>query len=66
MFNGDDKYRIALRIKEYIEQYAQTDNQATRTSSSVADEMVKLKRLSDEGILAKEDFEAKKKQLLGI
>ncbi|QCR33100.1 DUF4429 domain-containing protein [Lysinibacillus sp. SGAir0095] len=33
---------------------------------SAADELKKFKELLDEGILTKEEFEAKKKQLLGI
>lgn len=66
VFLGDDKYMMALRIKSYVEQYGQSDNQATQVGFSIADEIAKLKRLADEGILSKEEFEAKKKQLLGI
>ncbi|MGA3599022.1 SHOCT domain-containing protein [Lysinibacillus agricola] len=33
---------------------------------SAADEILKFKKLLDDGILTKEEFDAKKKQLLGI
>ncbi|WP_286926695.1 MULTISPECIES: DUF4429 domain-containing protein [Lysinibacillus] len=36
------------------------------TSQSAADEILKMKKLMDAGILTKEEFEAKKKQLLNI
>ncbi len=36
-----------------------------KTSGSVADELLKLKRLLDAGLLTSEEFENKKKQLLG-
>lgn len=35
-------------------------------SSSSADEILKFKRLLDEGVITAEEFDAKKKQLLGI
>ena len=36
----------------------------TSTSVSIADELTKLKKLYDDGILTKEEFEAQKKKLL--
>lgn len=39
-----------------------TDN----TQISAADEIMKFKRLLDDGIISQEEFEAKKKQLLGL
>ncbi len=66
VFAGDDEYEVALKIKNYIENYAQTNGQDNPSAPSVADEIVKLKRLMDEGILTKEEFESKKKQLLGL
>jgi hypothetical protein len=66
VFDGTDNYVMALEIKTYIEWFTETDSQASPKGLSIADEIVKLKRLTDEGILTKEEFEAKKKQLLGI
>ncbi|MBO4403956.1 MAG: SHOCT domain-containing protein [Treponema sp.] len=37
-----------------------------KTSSINADELVKLKKLLDDGIITQEDFDAKKKELLGL
>ncbi|WP_249727816.1 SHOCT domain-containing protein, partial [Bacillus paralicheniformis] len=37
-----------------------------RTSSIPTDELIKLKELMDAGILTQEEFDRKKKQLLGI
>lgn len=66
VFAGNENYEIALNIKKYIENFDQTDNQANQHTSSAADEIVKFKKLMDDGILTKEEFDAKKKQLLGI
>jgi len=38
----------------------------TDTTSSAADEIRKYKQLADEGIITQEEFEEKKKQLLGL
>ncbi len=45
------------------EMVAQTTNQS---SPSVADEILKFKELLDDGIVTQEEFETKKKQLLGL
>ena len=37
-----------------------------RCSESAADELLKFKKLLDEGIITQEEFEAKKKSLLGL
>ena len=36
------------------------------SSTSAADEIAKYKKLADDGIITQEEFEAKKKQLLGL
>lgn len=46
---------------------AQPDNKATTSPAiSVADELAKLKKLMDEGVITKEEFEAQKKKLLDM
>lgn len=40
------------------------ENKATTSTFSIADELLKLKKLMDEGIITKEEFEAQKKKLL--
>jgi len=66
VFDGQEKYQDALKIKNYIENYTEPSNKSTQPNFSSADEILKLKKLADEGVLTKEEFEAKKKQLLGI
>lgn len=60
-----EQYEIALKIRDYIENY-QTNEGAPTQALSGADEIVKYKKLLDDGILTQEEFDAKKKQLLGL
>lgn len=53
---------LSNALKKY--QLIETDNLST--SPDVADEILKLAKLKDSGILTQEEFDAKKKQLLGI
>lgn len=67
VFNDYKSYQIALRIKEYVEDYDKTQQVSTMsTNESVADEIRKLRTLVDEGILTEEEFNKKKQQMLGI
>ena len=65
--NSKEQYEIAIKIRDYIE-----NKQADKIVSSnvqllsSADEILKYKKLLDEGILTQEEFDAKKKQLLGL
>ena len=45
---------------------ASADNKATNEATSSLDELVKLKSLLDTGIITQEEFDAKKKQVLGL
>ena len=59
----------ARKIKEHIDEFianppAQTATVIQQTSS--ADELKKFKELLDGGIITQEEFDAKKKQLLGL
>ena len=68
IFSAKADYELALQIKEYVEAWAAKDAAAVATpasSTSVADEIRKLKQLADEGVITPEEFERKKKQLLG-
>ena len=62
-----EQYETALKIREYIENY-QSDrvDSAVMQPLSGADEILKYKKLLDDGILTQEEFDAKKKQLLGL
>lgn len=52
------------KLKEAIKTYKPQSNSTTNKQSSVADELTKLKKLYDDGILTKDEFEAQKKKLL--
>jgi len=62
-FIGNDNYEKALKIKEYIEKKIKSKHSG---SSSTAEEIEKLHSLMGKGIISKKEFEAKKKQVLGI
>ena len=64
---------IAIEIKSAIENLKKDFNKSTTSTTKqekdmydVADEIRELKDLLDDGILTQEEFDAKKKQLLGI
>ena len=60
-----EQYEMAIKIRDYVENY-QTDNSSVVQNISSADEILKYKKLLDDGILTQEEFDAKKKQLLGL
>ena len=66
VFSDQEAYQKALEIKEYVENFSEPRDQGNATSNSVADEILKLKSLLDQGILTQSEFDEKKKQLLGI
>ena len=59
-------YDIALYIKRYFEQWQASQINQKETSISDADEILKYKKLLDAGAITQEEFDAKKKQLLGL
>jgi putative oligomerization/nucleic acid binding protein/zinc ribbon protein len=68
IFNGAEKYDIALKIKAYVESWSApiVPDSPRALSASAADEIKKLKALVDDGIVTPEEFEQRKKQLLGL
>ena len=60
------KIELAKRICEIITKKVNEtySNVNFETTSSVADEILKFKKLLDEGIITQEEFETKKKELL--
>jgi molecular chaperone DnaK len=54
------------RISQYMQETRQVENSVSGGQRSVADEIQKLAALRDRGILTDEEFQAKKKQLLGL
>lgn len=59
-------YLITARaIQKYISEYHEPVSQPTQVESA-ADELRKYKSLLDDGIISQAEFDAKKKQLLGL
>jgi membrane protease subunit (stomatin/prohibitin family) len=48
------------------EQYAEEPQAAAAPASDYTDELARLAQLRDQGVITAEDFDAKKKQLLGL
>ena len=65
VFADQNSYEIALKIKDYFENYSETSNDTIK-KVSVTDEIEKFKKLLDNGAITENDYKAKKKQLLGI
>ncbi|MDP4143233.1 MAG: SHOCT domain-containing protein [Bacillota bacterium] len=64
IFADKKAYEVALKIKEYIESFS--ESAAVVTKESAADELVKFKKLLDDGVINQDEFNTKKKQLLGL
>lgn len=66
VFRDDVAYRSALKIKNYVESYRDPTvaAPAPAAATSAADEIMKMKRLLDQGIISREEFEVLKKRLL--
>jgi len=56
----------AMKIKEYLIEQMQNPISSQPTVSSSSDELLKLSKLKDEGILSDEEFSLAKKKILGI
>lgn len=64
-FLSEECYNTALEIKSYVESWA-SPSEARRSSSSAADDLLKYADLLERGLLTREEFEDRKKQLLGL
>ena len=71
VFTDRAAYETALKIKEYVETYQTqlladrgTDFSDPPSVASVADEIVKLKTLMDQGVISPEEFSTQKRRLL--
>ena len=64
-FSSKKELAQAEELKALIESIQNESSQPT-TSSSDADEILKFKELLDAGVITEEEFEAKKKQILGV
>ncbi|WP_424474822.1 SHOCT domain-containing protein [Oceanobacillus kimchii] len=65
-FNSKNDLAQAKELKSIVESLRNEEKQPPITQATDADEIIKYKHLLDEGILTQEEFEAKKKQILGM
>jgi len=56
---------IVRKAHDYIAAHAAKNAPAVASSTSIADELTKLKTLVDDGVLTQEEFDQKKSKLLG-
>ncbi len=66
MKNADEIYNILNNLLIERQQKKNEASSAKESNNSVADELKKYKELLDSGIISEAEFEAKKKQLLGL
>jgi len=62
----DELDKIFIDILQVLENYRATKNNNATLAVSAADELKKFKELLDMGVITQEEFDAKKKQLLGL
>lgn len=65
VFVGDENYKTALEMQRHILNYNPAQQGAAAPLSD-ADELLKFKKLLDDGVISQEEFAAKKKQILGL
>ncbi len=68
-FGNASDNKTATQIKEYIESLIYNNSNSRGNvvqATSDADELLKFKKLLDDGVITQEEFDAKKKQLLGL
>ena len=67
MFSGAENNALVIEIKEYIELATREARaaQVTASSSSLSDEIQKLAKLKEQGLLSEEEFQAAKKKVIG-
>lgn len=65
-FSSKKDLEQAKELKALIESLQNKDSQPETSNTSDADELIKFKELLDAGVITEEEFEAKKKQILGV
>ena len=62
----DETRRTYKALLAYLDEMKYRASQPRQSADQVASEIMRYKRLADDGYITHEDFEAKKKKLLGI
>src|SRR5690606_6220961 len=65
-FSSKKELEQAKELKALIESLQNKDSQPETSNTNDADELIKFKELLEAGVITEEEFEAKKKQILGI
>lgn len=66
MKSNEKMEEVAAYIKKKVEEVKAAKNAPMQAALSPADELKKFKELLDMGIISQEEFDAKKKQVLGL
>lgn len=66
VFAGENNYQIALEMQRHILDYLSPTRTTTSPGVSAADEIVKFKKLMEDGVITPEEFEKKKRELLDL
>lgn len=64
LFDGEENYNTALKMQQHIHNMISASKTAQPAMVTAADELLKFKKLLDEGAITQEEFEAQKKKLL--
>lgn len=64
--NADDIYNVISELMMKRQQAEKKEVTASDSTGTAADELKKFKELLDNGVISQEEFDAKKKQLLGL
>ncbi len=64
--NADDIYNVISELMMKRQQAEKKDATASDSTETAVDELKKFKELLDNGVISQEEFDAKKKQLLGL
>ncbi len=65
-YSVSNQNEVFSTISELLMKRQEETRTTQKTQESASDELIKLKKILDAGIITQEEFEAKKKQLLGI
>ena len=65
-WSPEKRDNLAIKIRKIVDEYESKTERVTISPLSGADEIKKYKELLDAGIITQEEFDAKKKQLLGL
>lgn len=66
VFAGEDNYQTALEMQKHILDCLSPSRAASESGISTADEIIKFKKLMEDGVITPEEFEKKKRQLLNL